>query len=627
VAALAADLVSAILIHHETLFLSLAFALDNVGEALLGAWLLGRRGSRPFHVHGVRDIMRLTGYAVLLSPAFTALLGAVPLALANQVGGLAAWALWWTGDSTGVLVITPLVLIMVVLEVFAGSHPFVRHTYVLLPLLLWAALRFQIFGAALAMLVVAVVVTRSTAEGYGPFANPALSLTGRMLLVQSFVGVLAWSTLMLAAVTAEWRHLLHVLQRAHQHLEEEVARRTQALASTNAALQQEIMAHQQTEAALRESEERFRTLANTAPAMLWVTDPTGACTFLSRGWYEFTGQTEATGLEHGWVEAMHPEDREDARQTFLAAHAQHKEFTMDYRLRRADGVYHWVISAGRPRFTGPGEFLGCIGSVIDITERKQAEVALQQVRLALEQRVQERTAALTTAHTVLQHERAERVRLERAAQRADHFAALGRLAADVSHDIRSPLAAVLLHVDLVAEELTDPSPDSQAQMVESVREIKTHLAELDNLVQDYLSLLRVHTIQRERQDLGAAVQTWAADFQALAVARGIQVQCVDLACLGVVAFHTNTLRRAVLNVVQNALDAMAPGGRSRWWARAPPQRCSSRCMIRAAVFRPSTWRRSLSRYTPPSPGARGSACTLCRRLWRRTGGRSPWRVL
>src|ERR1051326_2430039 len=104
VAALTADLASDILIHHETLFLSLTFALNNVGEALLGAWLLGRRGSQPFHVQGVRDILRLTGYAVLLSPACIALLGAVPLALANQVGGLAAWALWWPGDSTGHLV-------------------------------------------------------------------------------------------------------------------------------------------------------------------------------------------------------------------------------------------------------------------------------------------------------------------------------------------------------------------------------------------------------------------------------------------------------------------------------------------------------------------------------------------
>jgi signal transduction histidine kinase len=70
----------------------------------------------------------------------------------------------------------------------------------------------------------------------------------------------------------------------------------------------------------------------------------------------------------------------------------------------------------------------------------------------------------------------------------------------------------------------------------------------------------VHTIQREVQDLGAAMQTWSAEFQALAVTRGMQVQGVDLPCLGVVAVHTNTLRRAVLNLVQNALDAMAPGG-------------------------------------------------------------------
>jgi PAS domain S-box-containing protein len=587
-AALAADLVSDVLIHHETLVLSLAFALSNIGEALLGAWLLCRRQHRPFHLHGVWDVMRLTGYAALLSPALSAFVGAVPLALANRIGGIPAWLLCWTGDSTGILVITPLaltiwsqrqqegyglqsrqvleavallsVLTIVVLGIFAGPYPFFRHTYVLLPLLLWAALRFQIFGAALAMMVVAAVATRYTAEGYGVFADPVLSLTERMLLIQSFVGVLAWSTLMLAAVATEWRRLLHMLQQTHQHLEAEVVRRTQALANANTALQDEITAHLQTEAALRESEQQFRTIANTAPAMLWVIDPAASCSFLSRGWYEFTGQSEATGLGHGWIEAVHPEDREDTLRALLAAHARRQEFTMDYRLRRADGVYHWVISTGRPRFTDRGEFLGYIGSVIDITERKQAEVVLQQTRLALEQRVQERTAALATANTVLQHEMAARVRLEREVQRAEHFASLGRLAADVSHDIRSPLAAVLLHVDLLTEELADPSQDSQEQITKSLHQIKTHLNQLGDLVQDYLSLLRVHTIQREVQDLGTVVQTWSAEFQALAVARGMQVQCEALTCLGMVALHTNTLRRAVLNLVQNALDAMAPGG-------------------------------------------------------------------
>jgi PAS domain S-box-containing protein len=186
-------------------------------------------------------------------------------------------------------------------------------------------------------------------------------------------------------------------------------------------------------------------------------------------------------------------------------------------------------------------------------EAQATQRALQQANASLEQRVQERTAALEQAM-------AERQRLEQAARRAEHFALLGRLAAGVSHEIRNPLAAVFLHTDLLTEELVQPSPDSAVVIAEALAEIKTNLARLDDLVQDYLSLVRVHTIQREVQDLGMAVEAWSMEYQTLAAARGMRVQCEHLADLGPVAFHASTLRRAVLNLVQNALDAMDPGG-------------------------------------------------------------------
>jgi signal transduction histidine kinase len=118
---------------------------------------------------------------------------------------------------------------------------------------------------------------------------------------------------------------------------------------------------------------------------------------------------------------------------------------------------------------------------------------------ALEQRFQERTAALHSEIT-------ERQRLEREAQRVQHFALLGRLAAGVSHEIRNPLAAITLHVDLLTEELQQPSPDSPAIVAEALAEIKTHLARLEDLVQDYLSLVRVGALERTPEDLGHAMQ-------------------------------------------------------------------------------------------------------------------------
>jgi len=135
----------------------------------------------------------------------------------------------------------------------------------------------------------------------------------------------------------------------------------------------DITRHKEMEAALRESEARFRNMADAAPAMLWVTEPDGRCSFLSRGWYAYTGQAHDAGLGFGWLDAVHPDDRDKVSAGFLAASGEQNTFEHEHRVRCADGEYRWVLDAGRPRFAADGTFLGYIGSVIDITERKRAE--------------------------------------------------------------------------------------------------------------------------------------------------------------------------------------------------------------------------------------------------------------
>jgi signal transduction histidine kinase len=195
------------------------------------------------------------------------------------------------------------------------------------------------------------------------------------------------------------------------------------------------------------------------------------------------------------------------------------------------------------------------------------QATLRRTLEAHRQQVQEREAQVRQLEAILHHETAERQRaeeecrrLEHAAQQAAHFTKLGRLAAGVSHEIRNPLASIFLYVDLLDEELSQPRPDSTAGMTQCLTEIRTQLTRLEELVQEYLTLVRVASIQTTPQDLGATVQTWAAEMQGQAAARGVTIQCESLTDLGQVAFDPSTLRRAVLNLVQNAVDAMPQGG-------------------------------------------------------------------
>jgi PAS domain S-box-containing protein len=131
---------------------------------------------------------------------------------------------------------------------------------------------------------------------------------------------------------------------------------------------------------MRESEDKFRVFADTAPAILWTTEPDGSASFVSRGWSDYTGQSSDAALGFGWCEALHPDDLVQARHVIFEANQRGEAFSVDCRLRRADDEFHWALIAGRPRFTVEGGFDGFTCSVIDIHDRKQ--VALQSALLS-----------------------------------------------------------------------------------------------------------------------------------------------------------------------------------------------------------------------------------------------------
>ena len=152
----------------------------------------------------------------------------------------------------------------------------------------------------------------------------------------------------------------------------------------NYAIYRDITERKRAEDRLRESEARFQAMADKAPVMIWTTGTDGLCNYFSKPWLDFTGRTLEQEVGLGWLEGVHPDDVQACHDGFFPAYQARKPFGMEYRLRRVDGEYRWVIESGVPRYTASGEFAGYIGSNIDITDRKHAESLLTGEKRVLE---------------------------------------------------------------------------------------------------------------------------------------------------------------------------------------------------------------------------------------------------
>ncbi|WP_240359549.1 PAS domain-containing hybrid sensor histidine kinase/response regulator [Pyxidicoccus trucidator] len=286
------------------------------------------------------------------------------------------------------------------------------------------------------------------------------------------------------------------------------------------------------EAKLQESEARFRNMADHAPVMLWVTDAEARCTYLNKSWYEFTGQTEATGLGLGWLTAVHPDDAKRSAEVFLAANARRESFRLEYRLLRKDGEYRWAIDAASPRFGPDGEFLGYIGSVLDITDRRRVE----QEREALLAREQEARA---------QAEEANRIK--------DEFIAT------VSHELRTPLSAMLGWVQILRAGTLLPEKRERA-----LETIERNARAQAQLIEDLLDVGRILSgkfkLAVEPVRVGAVVEQAIETVRPAAEARDIRLQAA-LDSTSSVMGDAMRLQQVVWNLLSNAVKFTPKGGR------------------------------------------------------------------
>ncbi|MGZ5008563.1 MAG: CHASE domain-containing protein [Methylobacter sp.] len=136
---------------------------------------------------------------------------------------------------------------------------------------------------------------------------------------------------------------------------------------------------------LRESEQRFRVMADSAPVLIWLAGTDKLCYYFNKVWLEFTGRTLEQEQGNGWADGVHPDDYQHCLDTYITAFDRRAGFSMEYRLLRHDGEYRWLIDTGVPRYTDEKIFLGYVGSCVDITERKQVENKLARAHAELQQ--------------------------------------------------------------------------------------------------------------------------------------------------------------------------------------------------------------------------------------------------
>ncbi len=195
---------------------------------------------------------------------------------------------------------------------------------------------------------------------------------------------------------------------------------------------------------LRESQQRFQTMANTAPVMIWMSGTDKLRTFFNKQWLDFTGMSLDQELGNGWSRSVHPDDLEQCLGTYVSSFDERRPFTMEFRLRRASGDYGWVFDTGVPRYTPAGEFTGFIGSCMDITDRRSAEEGL-----------------LDLSGRLISAQEDERARIARELHDdfSQRLALLAMQLAQVSESLPSSNKAVGKNLDIMWEGISDLSSD------------------------------------------------------------------------------------------------------------------------------------------------------------------------
>jgi PAS domain S-box-containing protein len=493
----------------------LVTSASDFAKGLLTASLLRHFNKNPIRFGTLKEFVLFFLFAVLLIPAASAFAGAAALH-ARGVDYWQAWGNWFLGDATTQLVITPAILywlfgapwkkqfilsrlwieagILILGLIAFGYLAFHTETsptsfaeplfFAPVPFLFWSSIRFGMAGASGAIVIIAIIAVQAALDARGPFAG--LSPADTAFALQNFL-LLRAAPLYLVAILVDQKGSI---QRS-----------------------------------LRESEERFRNMANAAPVLIWMTDQNKADTFFNQVWLDFTGRTMQQELNNGWKESVHQDDLQHYLEVFYASFDLRLQFEVEYRMRRNDGEYRWLLDKGVPRYAPNGDFVGYIGTSVDITDRKRVEEANRNL-----------------AHS-------------------QRLTILGEFTAMIAHEINQPLTAIMSNTETVMQ-LLENKNSSMKEIREILDDIRNDDLRATETISGIRSLLRKREMQMGPVDVNQITSDVLRLVTADAIRRRVQIRRDFEQNLPLAIGDSAYLQHVLLNLISNGIEAMKDNSES-----------------------------------------------------------------
>ncbi|MDM0053555.1 MASE1 domain-containing protein [Variovorax sp. J22R115] len=399
-----AELVGNFVWFHNSVPAALLIYTGNALGAVFGSWLVNRVCGRPVQQETLQQVLAFVLLGAGVAPIFSATVGAATVAFVMQSQTfIGAWILFWIGDATGVLIVAPLAVVVfqnwrrgahfsaarwleagalavIFIAVSALSlGGYLPFAYIIMPPLLWAGVRFEFKGAAVMLVLLALVTAAFTISGASQFAGDAGSQRNKQIMLQLFLGISAFSALIVAAISRQ---------------------------------------HQQAVLTLRQSERSLRELVQTLPVQIWCTTPEGNPTYFSQQFRDFVGfnveEKDGDGvsrLSSVLSAILHPDDLAVVTARFAHSVKTGEPFALKHRQRRFDGQYRWVETRAAAMRDGQGAIVQWNGVSLDIDDQVQAEDSLRHASVKLTQ--------------------------------ATQAASLAELSASIAHEVNQPLAAIV----------------------------------------------------------------------------------------------------------------------------------------------------------------------------------------